>query len=136
MATKCESWGVKCLVCEGVTEIDHAYSDWVCTHCGQRYVYDEDQRIELTQEQVAMLRGRTRWISVTERLPDRYVNVLVYAPFSSERTYIASLTDGGMWFSSDPEADAYTLGEDGAPTHWMPLPAPPAMPRQSGEATG
>ena len=65
------------------------------------------------------------WIPVSERLPDRNVNVLVYIPVSEERTFIASLDEGGMWFSSDPTADAYSLGEYGAPTHWMPLPAPP-----------
>jgi hypothetical protein len=65
------------------------------------------------------------WIHVSERLPDTNVNVLVYIPVSEEKTFIASLDEGGMWFSSDPTADAYSLGEDGAPTHWMPLPAPP-----------
>jgi hypothetical protein len=66
-----------------------------------------------------------RWIPIDEALPDRNVNVLVYIPVSEEKTFIASLDEGGMWFSSDPTADAYSLGEDGAPTHWMPLPAPP-----------
>ena len=65
------------------------------------------------------------WIPVMERLPDRNVNVLVYIPASEEKTFIASLDEGGMWFSTDPTADAYSLGEDGAPTHWMPLPATP-----------
>ena len=68
----------------------------------------------------------SRWISVTERLPAWNVNVLVYIPASEEKTFIASLDEGGMWFSSDPTADAYSLGEDGAPTHWMPLPEPPS----------
>jgi hypothetical protein len=65
------------------------------------------------------------WIPVSERLPDRNVNVLVCIPAADEKIYIASLDEGGMWFSSDPAADAYSLGEHGAPSHWMPLPAPP-----------
>lgn len=70
--------------------------------------------------------GSLAWIPVTERMPDRNANVLVWIPSGNDRTFIASLDEGGMWFSSDPTADAYSLGEDGAPTHWMPLPAPPA----------
>jgi hypothetical protein len=65
------------------------------------------------------------WIPVSERPPDRNVNVLVCIPAADEKIYIASLDEGGMWFSSDPAADAYSLGEHGAPSHWMPLPAPP-----------
>lgn len=67
------------------------------------------------------------WIPVSERLPDRNVYVLVFIPAAAEKTYIASLDEGGMWFSSDPTADAYSLGEDGAPTHWMSLPEPPEV---------
>jgi hypothetical protein len=67
------------------------------------------------------------WIPIAEQLPDRNVNVLIYIPAADEKTYIASLDEGGMWFSSDPTADAYSLGEHGAPTHWMPLPEPPEV---------
>jgi len=65
------------------------------------------------------------WIPVSERLPDRNVNVLIYISTTTANTYIASLDEGGEWFSNAPAADAYFLGEDGAPTHWMHLPAPP-----------
>jgi hypothetical protein len=67
-----------------------------------------------------------QWIPVSERLPARNVHVIVSIP-SHEELFIASLDEGGMWFSSDPTADAYSLGEDGAPTHWMPLPEPPEV---------
>ena len=66
------------------------------------------------------------WIPIAAQLPDRNVNVLIHIPVADEKTCIASLDEGGMWFSTDPTADAYSLGEDGAPTHWMPLPAPPS----------
>ena len=75
--------------------------------------------------EIAKIIATQEWIPVSDRLPDREVSVLVWIPTSSEKTFIASLDEGGMWFSSDPTADAYSLGEDGAPTHWMPLPAPP-----------
>jgi hypothetical protein len=87
-----------------------------------------DEAADIMAQGIAeMLRiaAEPAWIPVTERLPDKNVNVIVFIPAAAEQTYIASLDDGGMWFSSDPTADAYSLGEDGAPTHWMPLPAPP-----------
>jgi hypothetical protein len=98
-------------------------------------------------DEIEHLRSERRWIPVGERLPARNVNVIVSIP-SHEELFIASLDEGGMWFSSDPTADAYSLGEDGAPTHWMPLPAPPqvtpsvadvishAEPKGQGHASG
>ena len=65
------------------------------------------------------------WIPVSERPPDRNVNVLVCIPAADEKIYIASLDEGDMWFSSDPAADGYSLGEHGAPSHWMPRPELP-----------
>lgn len=72
-----------------------------------------------------------RWIPVTERLPEKNANVLVWIPTAAEKTFIASVDEGGMWFSSDPAADGYSLGEHGAPTHWMPLPPCPSPPKES-----
>ena len=78
-------------------------------------------------DEIEHLRAERQWIPVGERLPDRNVNVLVFIPAAAMKTYIASLDEGGMWFSSDPTADAYSLGENGAPTHWTSLPEPPEV---------
>lgn len=80
---------------------------------------------ELLDRVAALEAAVPRWISVSERLPEKNANVLVWIPTAAEKTFIASLDEGGMLFSSDPAADGYSLGEHGAPTHWMPLPPPP-----------
>ena len=59
------------------------------------------------------------WISVKDRLPEQFVNVLCYFP---EKDYgskaeidYAETTDGHF-------ASSFKWGH---PTHWMPLPQPP-----------
>ena len=100
-----------------------------CPRCDQKPMNCECTALELRMHaEIEGLREQVpQWIPVSERLPDRNENVLIYIPAAAEKTYIASLDEGGMWFSSDPTADAYSLGEDGAPTHWMPLPEPPEV---------
>lgn len=44
-----------CLICETPFEEDK-YDKNVCPNCGQVYVYDEAQMIDLTKEQLAALR--------------------------------------------------------------------------------
>ena len=59
-----------------------------------------------------------RWISVTERLPEPYFDVL---STDGESVGIASYQKkGGYWLGSDVFYDAHV-----AVTHWMPLPEPP-----------
>lgn len=59
----------------------------------------------------------TRWISVTERLPERGYYVLVY---EDGDILMASYADGN-WVLRD----MYEIIDDLKPTHWMPLPEPP-----------
>jgi len=82
--------------------------------------------------------ARPRWIPIGERLPDRNVNVLVSVQPGAgqedsigDEVFVASLDEGGMWFSTDPLVDAYSLGEQGAPTHWMPRPRRPDPPKET-----
>jgi Protein of unknown function (DUF551) len=62
-----------------------------------------------------------RWISVNEALPKDALEVLVCNNFANSAVYLlASYSSAERnWFSDD--------GERCAPTHWMPLPAPPAV---------
>lgn len=55
-----------------------------------------------------------QWIPVTERLPEKYDNVLAY--YGRTIPQVTYLCRDGKWF-----------GAYGKITHWMPLPAPPAV---------
>ena len=56
-----------------------------------------------------------RWIPVTERLPEKYVPVLVYLPTGIMVDAYVGVYDG----KNDFGINTYHV------THWMPLPAPP-----------
>ena len=65
------------------------------------------------------------WIPVTERLPQEMVAVLVWMPDIPHAehgmdigSYMTNSDWGVSWMVSD--------GRSAFPTHWMPLPAPPA----------
>lgn len=68
-----------------------------------------------------------RWIPVTERLPEKGADVLMY--FHKSKTFAS-----GFWHGEE-DADAVywcAYSDDGwytdcdtPPTHWMPLPQPP-----------
>ena len=62
----------------------------------------------------------TKWIPVTERLPEPFENVLVYL-FKSQSPYIAWINEYRSW-----ETEEFMLDDfDYKPTAWMPLPEPP-----------
>lgn len=76
-------------------------------------------------EEIAVLRGRQRWIPVTERLPEDRSNVLVVA-YWHERwgVYMG-------WCAPERVEWCVHIGigdrDDVAVTHWMPLPAAPEV---------
>jgi hypothetical protein len=81
----------------------------------------EDISVSPSQLAYILLRQKFTWISVSERLPEELTTVLVYhpdAPFAPSGIDLASQMDGDSWMLSD--------GRLGQPTHWMPLPEPPA----------
>lgn len=67
-------------------------------------------------EEIAVLQEKTRWVPVTERLPDVGVDILAY--------YRDQHINMGSWGSDDwLEEDV----EDGYITHWLPLPDGPEV---------
>ena len=64
--------------------------------------------------EIAVAQERTRWISVTERLPEYTVCVLV--AYSNGAVEVDAWGHDG-WMDEDLS--------NGAITHWMPLPEPP-----------
>lgn len=64
-----------------------------------------------------------RWIPVDERLPEKEQEVLAYWPSSGldpdvPWMTVARINEDGNWADIEMELEA--------PTHWMPLPEPPA----------
>lgn len=68
------------------------------------------------------------WIRTEDRLPERFVSVLMHTPEDSPLPVVHEgyLTHDDIWLSIYGEG--YTLQEV---THWMPMPNPP---KKEGEA--
>jgi hypothetical protein len=66
------------------------------------------------------LEQKDGWISVNERLPEEWVEVLCFG-------YMGSMAVGSIW--AEVDKDGYfaesTTGQLDDVTHWMPLPSPP-----------
>lgn len=72
-------------------------------------------------EGIAVAQERTRWIPVTERLPeDSMQKVLVFVPHIH-----GDIVDGGRYLGADGWVLEGWYLTQSAVTHWMPLPEPP-----------
>ena len=49
------NYDATCIICGAIQNV-HAYSEYVCTGCGQKYEYEEGHMIELSDEQIQSLR--------------------------------------------------------------------------------
>ena len=89
----------------------------------------------LTPEEIAALKDRTRWIPVSERLPEDVGSYLIYyhewsngdflPKYDDYRIRVMRFMNNGKWcmpVCTDKRCEADTNREV---THWMPLPEPP-----------
>jgi hypothetical protein len=65
----------------------------------------------------------SKWISVKDRLPEPYEDVLVcmYLPFRERNKQVVTLS----YYLGDDEGYFFEEDTDSRVTHWMPLPEPP-----------
>lgn len=89
----------------------------IANHYDGRLWVEADRYTELLAK-YATLTAETRWIPVTERLPDDGSKVLGHDPQVCEEDSVSVVYfHAGRWIQHD-----YHTFE---PTHWMPLPAQP-----------
>jgi hypothetical protein len=71
------------------------------------------------RKEIRRIQDASRWISVTERLPEEGTDVLAYQNRGEESRIVPANYGREVWFDCffDCEADHIT--------HWMPLPEPP-----------
>ena len=82
------------------------------------------KEIDRLTAELAELRERTRWIPVSERLPEKYTPVLtVYSTrHGSSAHAIRARVEDDKWYSDTDDSLSFTCN---VVTHWMPLPEPP-----------
>ena len=111
---KVETGSLACMGC-GYEHNCGVHGCRIMRECGEQIERLTD-RCARYAEEIAVLQERTRWIPVTERLPDVGVDILAY--------YRDQHINMGSWGSDDwLEEDV----EDGYITHWMPLPEGPEV---------
>ena len=135
-----ESGLLPCPLCGGGAEFDYDDDNlnWIsCSVCGIStdtvYHTDIDARDKLREvwnRRAAMLQAGNSpvtpdgWVMVSERMPERDVDVQVYCADKKEQMvgYLErNETDGWFRFASLPNGGGVYC----KPTHWMPLPAAP-----------
>jgi hypothetical protein len=95
------------------------------------YEYEADAREAACGDQeVVPLYRSTRWIAVSERMPDDETELLVaWAGTDQTVSYAVFRHVDGSGEQVWQDACGYDLKQ---PSHWMPLPAPPLSPPPPG----
>lgn len=96
-----------CHPCHG----EHGEFEWRCL--GPLLLRAATQ-IEHDQKEIAALREKRRWVSVTEKTPEYDMPQLA---LNADGDALIANYAYGEWFD--------TWGQDVEVTHWMPLPEPP-----------
>ena len=109
---RCVQTEDRCATCE--------YRDDCGEYCGSNTY--EEALAYIDQLEAA----QPKWISVEERLPDRYTPVLGNIKKDGTETYVAHVVImDGSWWAKDTGVYYDDVGGD--VTHWMPLPEPPEV---------
>lgn len=77
----------------------------------------QDELIPGFRKQIEELERNQKWISVTERLPEKDVKVIALGNHGG--VYVATYYGGRYWHKLNARNHMCQ------PTHWMPLPEPP-----------
>ena len=100
----------------------------IANHYNGRMWVEADRYTELLAKYAALV-SETRWIPVTERLPEDHIAVAVFVQgdHPADRSVTVAHMFQGHWrcpyFGEEFLEDVSIVM--GRPTHWMPLPAPP-----------
>ena len=103
----CDTWSESC-------------DEWLPHDCGKCYAND-CHISEIADHLIANGVTVQEWISVTERLPEPFVSVLVYMPGEEPfpTVHEGFISKDGIWQSE------MLRREPGEVTHWKPMPQPP-----------
>ena len=111
---------IKCLTVElGLRS--SGYYDYLA-HGGKQDKAEEES-LDSLQMAIAALREQPRWISVEERLPEKYTIVLCYKDGQRRLGYYLGANYGKGVAAFRHPKDQWAFGV----THWMPLPEPPEV---------
>lgn len=89
------------------------------------WIVADQSIVDRSDERRAFVKGymagqeSSRWIPVSERLPEDGLDVLVFTKYKYRG--VGCILEGYWYLTIAPETDQ----EDGVVTHWQPLPEPP-----------
>ena len=101
---------------------------WLYDKAARAHDHSYARMLNMTAKRLRELDEKQRWIPVTERLPEKTIDVLLYFGGKYKNQAV------GFWHGCEECGAVYWCAytDDGfytdcdyKPTHWMPLPEPP-----------
>jgi hypothetical protein len=86
-------------------------------------VYIHGLKSELTKLRAELDMAKGQWVSVDERLPDPYQQVIINRQKAGQSISNGYLDTDKSWYLAVPNGE-YLIGDV---THWQPLPSPPQI---------